>query len=441
MEKARDIHVIVVGAGAAGLAASRLLSKGGLNVTLLEARDRIGGRVHTFYDSSFPVPLELGAEFIHGHLPLTFYLLKEYSIAAQRTGGEVWRGHNGELVKGYDFIEEASKLEKQLKKVKKDMPVNAFLRTYFPGPRYKTLRHSVIKFVEGYDTADANRASTLAFREEWLSLDQEEQFRIRGGYGKLMDEMAAECRKYGCALYFRTIVKEIWWDKSGVEIVTAKGELFAARQAVITVPLGVLQSGPLSKAGILFYPPLTARMKAAKAMGFGNVIKIFLLFSGDARKGREVKTRGRGKPEKLGFLLSDEPIPTWWTHDPEAPGMLTGWLAGAKNIPSGKKGEKKVLNDALLSISHLFSRPVGDLKKKLKAWKIINWSNDPYTCGSYAYETAGSRKAAALLARPVDDKLYFAGEALGLDRGTGTVEAALASGTRAAREILLSGRP
>src|SRR3954471_16442535 len=98
-----NYDVIIIGAGAAGLVVAKQLSKAGVHVALLEARNRIGGRAYTCRDENFKMPVELGAEFIHGNLPTTFKLLKEYGISYSPTRGQIWHAQRGEMEKDKDF--------------------------------------------------------------------------------------------------------------------------------------------------------------------------------------------------------------------------------------------------------------------------------------------------------------------------------------------------
>src|SRR5688500_9098943 len=198
--------IIIIGAGAAGLVAARELSKTGYRVTIIEARDRIGGRVYTFRDNAFSVTIELGSEFIHGKQPCTFEFLKEYKIGHHIAKGDIVRVTNGKFEKEKDFVDDHHhELEKKLKTLKEDIPVEDFLNRYFLAEKYDTLRNSVRKFVEGYDAANAQRASTFTFREEWLDAEDWEQYRPQGGYGRLMQAIADDAVKNGCVIHLSEV--------------------------------------------------------------------------------------------------------------------------------------------------------------------------------------------------------------------------------------------
>src|ERR1051325_5048493 len=164
--------VIIIGAGAAGLIAARELSNNGYHVTVLEARDRIGGRIHTLHDPQFSVPIELGSEFIHGNLPLSLALFREYHLKYHKVKGSIIRITEGKAEKEKDFVDDHHReLENRLQALKEDITIEDFLNRYFLAEEYVSLRTSVRKSVEGYDAADTHRASKMAFRDEWLDAE------------------------------------------------------------------------------------------------------------------------------------------------------------------------------------------------------------------------------------------------------------------------------
>src|SRR6476620_8900151 len=109
----KSFDVIVIGAGASGLMAAWELAQAGRSVAILEAMGRIGGCVHTIVDSSFDLPVELGAEFIHGDLELTQALLKKAGITSYEMEGQLWQKHEGELQQQEDFVEDYRALKKK----------------------------------------------------------------------------------------------------------------------------------------------------------------------------------------------------------------------------------------------------------------------------------------------------------------------------------------
>jgi monoamine oxidase len=138
----------------------------------------------------------------------------------------------------------------------------------------------------------------------------------------------------------------------------------------------------------------------------------------------------------MGFVMSDEQIPTWWTQYPTHSNVLTGWLGG---LPAERKKhltDEQFVQEGVRSLAKIFSKTEAHIKNNLVAWKVANWTNDPFTLGSYVYDTLESRSAREVLLKPIDDKLYFAGEFTYEGPSMGTVEAALSSGLEVAKKLL-----
>jgi len=424
--------IIVIGAGAAGLMVAYKLSKAGHKVIVLEAQNRLGGRIHTLYDPDFSVPVELGAEFIHGDLPVTNELMKEAGIQRAENGGSFWNADNGELKQGYGGMRDWAVLEKALSEVREDMTIAAFLDTYLNG--YEELRMFVKGFVEGYDAADTNRASVLAFRNEWLSEEGEEN-RVEGGYSRLIDHMAAECKKNGSEIYTSAVVKEIKWNKGNVQVLTERGVSYHAEKVVVTVPAGVLQEKSGDRA-IRFNPAIEKKSGSFQTIGYGNAMKVFLQFrKAFWQEADYVNKFGKGMRE-LGFVVSDAPIPVWWTQAPVNAAMLTGWIGGPNTDKFLRMPNEEVLDIAIDSIVHIFGTNKDAIQKEFKKGIVVNWINNQFIRGGYTYATVEGLKLKGKLDEPIEDTIYFAGEAFFTGAEMGTVEAALASGKKTAELII-----
>jgi monoamine oxidase len=420
------MEIIIVGAGAAGLMTARELSRAGMSVIILEARDRLGGRIYPLDEQEFGYEAEGGGEFVHGKAPLTRKLLEEAGATFTHMG-EWWNVFDGvpapsEWVSSHDAM-----LEEKLKELREDMTVADFLDRYFAGEEHAALRDITRRRLEGYDAADPARASALALRDELLDDGGLRQANIKEGYGKPLRFLADECRKSGVTILLNTPVVTI--DISGPRaIVTdAQGNTREADRVIVTVPPRVLPD-------IAFIPAIPEKLEAASKIGFGPVIKVLLRFKSKWWAGAREKNF-----EKLFFMFSYEAIPTWWTQYPEPYTTLTGWVAGPSAEKLSHHTDAELLELSLTSLSNIFKIGVGELREELIASKVLNWLADPYARGAYSYATPESGKAIAALLQPVDDKLFFSGEALyqGDDVG-GTVEAALASGMETARKIVQS---
>ncbi len=424
--------VIVVGAGACGLMAARKLSEAGKKVTILEARDRIGGRIHTVEEAAFAMPFETGAEFIHGNLPVTLGLLKEAGIQHRVSGGDSWQFTDNELKQDDDFMGEGDLLTSKLRHLKKDMTVAAFFEAHFPGEEFSALKEGVKGFVEGYDAADTNRASAFALRKEWQDISDGAQYRVEGGYIALIRFLENECRKNGCSIWLNTTVKEVNWRAGDVDVTTDNHQRYTANKIIITIPLGVLCDQ--GKAAISFLPSLAEKEQSFKALGYGGVIKILLLFrhafwqDPQSADGKSLK--------EMGWLFSGETIPTWWTQAPDDSALLTGWLAGPKAQAFKDADDSAILQVAMQSLGSIFTMKPFELEAMLSYSKVVNWVADPFSKGAYSYATPESRQAARQASLPVDNTIFFAGEALFDGPEIGTVEAALGNGLQVAKAVL-----
>jgi monoamine oxidase len=424
------IDVLIIGAGAAGLLAARQLASAGRRVQLLEARAYLGGRAHTLTPPGFTQPIEAGAEFIHGEAPLTRGLLREAGIGWQDTTGDTYQIRNGGIQDEGAFFAHLPLLLDKLQALNHDLPLADFLAREFAGDEHAALRAMATQFAEGYDAADPDRASAWALREEWAADGVDDSPRPVGGYGPLLHWLATQAQAAGATVQLSTPVREIRWQASCAEVVTTTGTSYRARQVLCTVPLGVWQLSENQPGYLRFTPALPAHRAAAAQLGFGPVIKIVLEFNENFWQDR--------LPE-MEFLLSDAPVPTWWTQLPDPRLLLTGWLAGPAAQRHQAHSDENILQQSLASLARLLATPLTTLQAQLRASYVRNWGTESYAYGAYSYATVGSQAARAALATPVADTLFFAGEGLHHGIDSGTVEAALASAQATVRVMLAAG--
>ncbi|MCR5886626.1 FAD-dependent oxidoreductase [Hymenobacter sp. J193] len=433
-----SIDVLVIGAGAAGLLAARDLARIGRRVAILEARARIGGRIHTFLEDGFTGPTEAGAEFIHGDAPLTRALLREAGAAWHSTAGRNYEVYAGQVRESVEFLADMPALLQQLHALPQDMPLADFLTCYFPGDEHATLRLQASQFAEGYNLADAARASAFALRDEWAGGGAEDSPRPTGGYRQLVELLRDQATAAGAVLYLDTPVRQLTWESGQVAAVSPTGQLFRARQALITVPVGVLQASAGTVGALSFQPELPELRAAARQLGFGAVIKVLLEFAPDFHRAAQPPLT-QHLPE-LGFAFSDAPVPTWWSQLPDARPLLTGWLGGPAATYHQHTPDEDLLQLALESLAYVLGSTVAALREQLVAYCVVNWAADPWARGAYSYATVEAAAARQTLLTPVENTLFFAGEGVYEGPSTGTVEAALVSGQDAARRILQIGK-
>ena len=422
-------HFVIVGAGAAGLMAARELARAGKKVTVLEARERCGGRIDTLPAEQFGYPAEGGPEFVHGDAAVTSAVMREAGLSLSPMVGRRWIARNGTFEPNVRQPPHADRLHQALAQLKTDMPVADFLEAYFAGEQYNELKRVIRRMIEGYDAADPARASTFALRDEWMERGISQQGRIAGGYGAVIGFLESECRRNGVTIRFGAEVTAIGQSTGQIAASCRDGAVLAADAAILAVPLPILREISL---------PAAVRDKAAVAcadIGYGNVVKILLRFTKTwwaHHDGQDLSS--------LSFLFSDVAVPTWWTQHPAPHPVLTGWYAGPKADRVRELTERQFIDMGLASLAEIFGLSPEHLRNELVASAAINWGNDPFARGAYSYATPKTRQAQSLLKNADGGRVFFSGEALYAGPDMGTVEAALASGRETAQAILGSER-
>jgi len=415
--------IIVIGAGAAGLMASCELIKRKYSVTIIEARNRIGGRIHTL-SNHFSRPVDVGAEFVHGDQPITKDLAGKSNVTLQRLTGNHFRIANGTVHESDFFNAEWSAMLDRLGELDSDMPMAEFLDKHFNQQKNKDFYASIKGFVEGYDAADLDRVSALALKEEWMNTDDEQQYHLKGSYISLLQQLESEIVAGGGQLLLSAPVRTILWTTGKVQVILMDNTIIEGDKVIVTAPIGVLQ-----RRDILFVPDIPQYQEAFGEIGFGGVIKFLIEFDTpfwEHQTNRLLKDAA--------FIFSDAPVPTWWTQLPDTMPLLTGWIGGpaTKNLDLSSDALR---DRALSSLSYIFDCSMNEILQHLRNVYIADWVQDPYAHGAYAYSTVNTPHARKLLMTPIDNTIYFAGEAIYEGAAMGTVEAALASGKNVASVI------
>lgn len=403
--------------------AARELARAGRQVTILEARDRCGGRIHPLPVADFGYPAEAGAEFIHGEAPITRGLLREAGIRSLPIEGTAWTVAHGKFAPRELGFPGQDELQRALGRLEQDLTLAEFLNTHFSEPRYQELRRSIERMVESYDAADPAKISVSALRDEWMDGGRGEQSRLAGGYGPLIDVLAKDCRDHGARLHFNAIVTAVESADGTILVRCVDGSSHPCDGVVLAVPIPLLREIALPAAE-------QARAAAAANIGFGNVIKLLIRF----------RTQWWTEPpfdlSNPSFLISDAPIPVWWTQRPDPRPVLTGWFGGPKTSGMASLDERELIELGLGSLASLFDLEPRRVRDGVIAARAIDWARDPFARGAYSYATPQTRAAQSLLATSGAAAIYFAGEALYSGPEMGTVEAALHNGRATARMIL-----
>jgi monoamine oxidase len=427
--------VIIVGAGAAGLAAARELSVAQLKVIVLEARDRIGGRIHTHFDKW---PIELGAEFVHGKPPETLAIAERAHLKLQSIPNLHWHFHDGVLTKSGEFW---SKVEDVMEEMSRydgpDENFETFLDQYKRKTRIEDIGSIATLYVEGFHAAHADQISVHGLNKTNKAareIDDDKQFRVEHGYDRITQAIHDEAVDSGAKFHLDTIVEEVNWKRNEVAVVTTSSQQFKARRLIVTLPLSLMQT-------VRFVPPLTQKQNAVHRLAMGHVIKVMLRFREPFWE--ELSIPGEEeKPDDLKDLTfihaPAELLPTWWTQFPVRTPVLAGWAGGTRAEKLSVESDDALLDHALESLTHIFGVSKGVLEESLAEFYTHNWQRDPLAAGAYSYIPVGGVDAQAQLARPLDDTIFFAGEATNEAGHHGTVHGALATGIRAAREIIFN---
>jgi monoamine oxidase len=416
-------HFVIVGAGASGLMIARELARTGKKVTILEARDRCGGRIYPLPAQEFGYPAEGGAEFVHGAAPVTRALMREAGLSLLPIEGTRWAVRNGTFLPNESRLAHEALLRRALRELKTDLPVAEFLKTHFNGRKYVELRNAVKRMVEGYDAADPDRASTFALRDEWIGHGRQ-QGRIAGGYGALIKFLASECRGQGANIRLLSVVTAIEESRGRIVVYCEDGTIYEADAVILTVPLPILRDISLPHG-------LHEKVIASADIGFGNVVKILLRFA------TKWWTNCGGRDlSDLSFMFSSATVPVWWTQNPAEYPLLTGWFAGPKADTVSRLSVSELVNMGLDSLTEIFNLPLHRITRDLITSQAINWGLDAFARGGYSYATPKTPQAQITLQKLDAGAVFFSGEALYAGPDMGTVEAALANGTQTARAIL-----
>lgn len=426
------MKTLVIGAGMAGLSAARVIDDAGHDVTVIEAKDRLGGRTFTNSDIA-PFPVEFGAEFIHGDKVITWELIKRAGLNTAQ-----WHKQDDALVQLEP--EQATQLGEAhltMKDAQARLADFEVTRTWgLPDEAvnkgeswhdYLTrvgFTDSQMRYVERSFANSVSDSSARFDAEEALAsvlneTDGRMDFRILEGYKTLVNFVAD-----GLDVRSGQPVTRIDWQANSVTVQTQQ-DTFIADNIIIAVPLGVLKAG-----SIRFAPALPAKkLEALRHLNMGIVIKLVYVFSEAIL------------PDTTSAVYSRQNPPMWWTSNyGRAPQQQQVWTAFASGdwarqllAQAHEQGTETMMLDALKSLEHATNQTL----PTPKTMRLVNWLADPYTQGGYSYATPGHASARQDLAQATPP-LFWAGEATAPWHQTATVHGAIVSGRRAAEEVLAS---
>ena len=437
---------IVIGAGAAGLAAASELRAGGRSVIVVEARGRVGGRILTYRDPAVAVPIELGAEFLHGTTPNTDTIIQAAGLTVADVVGDHWEAREGHFSK-VDFFDRIGKV---LRKLDAHRTPDRSFADYLAEraakkrkPRAARARKLALEFVQGFHAADPSLVS-----ERWLarggdpaeSPDEERTGRVLQGYDRVTAWLA---RGVYDAIELNSVVTQIRWERGEVRVSYRTGDgasaMVTGRTVIVTVPAGVLKADANETGGIKFVPEIPTMLDALQGVAMGSVLRMAFAFSERFwEKGlRSAPDHDGAGLTSLSFLHSPgATVPVWWTQFPVRAPLLVGWVGGPPSaelcaLPDADI-ERAALRDLARHLGTTYERLAGLVAG---SW-LHNWELDPFSRGAYSYAMVGGSGAARKLARPVEQTVFFAGEATDTEGRSGTVEGAFATGSRAAQGVL-----
>jgi monoamine oxidase len=419
--------VIVIGAGISGLAAARALAEAGKRVVLIEARDRVGGRIHTVPAADGGLPVELGAEFVHGLPPELIHLIDQAGLTRFELEGDYrcFRkpagarrlepcGNHREVDQLFDQLGHAHLPQT-------DISFNEYLAQRSVSAEAAIWARN---YVEGFNAADADRISIQALAKQQAAEDAisgDRLFRVVEGYARVPDFLLRCFLDAGGELFTSTPVQSVDWKPGAVAVSTVAGRVFRAAQVILTLPLGILQSR-----SVAITPEPLELFAVAAQLAMGQALRVVYEFDSSFRTEFSILNG-------LSFLMAPEVVPpTWWTTNPWPSKMLTGWVAGRK---AGLVETDSFAQTGLETLAQVLGSPVKNVRKHLLGWHLHDWRADAYSRGAYTYVSPGGIHASDKLSVPVEGTLFFAGEHTDTSGHWGTVHGALRSGLRAAKQL------
>ena len=428
-----DYDVVIIGAGIAGMTAARLLSKAGpgLKVLILEARDRVGGRLYTAPDKDgaiSPHGVELGAQFIHGSKAATWELIEEFKLATRSrlTFGEPT--YQFFQPGGAAYTADWDRAEKRMSQLRAawnayegpDLSYQAFAQTLGLPPQDEQLLYDE----SASWSASADRVSAKAVIEDGAKWDdyRDEDFQVIGGYstlaGKMGDSLAGK-------IQLHSTVKEIFWSEGLAGVAYDYGRTrtsLTTRRLVSTLPIGVMQSGDVE-----IQPALPEwKQHSINSLEMGKVVTVPMLFADPFWREQLPGPGGWTTPD--GNIVFSLPHPS-----NQGGSAIFGWFQADAAEQLSALGPDAGLKQVLAWLEACSG--LSGLRERLTWYAFKDWVTDPYSKGSYSFTRPGGHGERYMLAKPVSNTFFFAGEATAPPPHYQTVHGAYMSGKRVAKEV------
>lgn len=421
MEHSAD--VIIVGAGASGIACAQQLSLSGTNFKILEARPRLGGRIYSHVEPGMSTGIELGAEYIHGAPQRMLELFRRLHLPFYDVNDEHYFLKNNKLIKIPDYWEKMKNILDKLSTASKtDRSLEEFIRRQH---LTSEMKKNFVTYVEGFHAADLRLigekglASTKSSKDD--SLNGSELFRPLYRYDQIFAKMADWHIEHN-RLHLSTVVKKINWKKNEVTLTCLEGPAqvtknYSCKKLILSLPIAVLQSDSIEWNKW----PKDLR-ESLFSINMGHVQKIVFRF-------HERFWEDLSESKQSYFHAGPEfYFPTWWNHQPLRTPYLMAWQGGPKALQMSNWSDEEKVHTAIQTLSRITQKSFNFINSQIESWFSHNWSTDPFSRGAYSYIALDGLKKAKRLKKPFDDTIYIIGEGTAVDSSRATVHGAFESG-------------
>jgi monoamine oxidase len=391
------------------------------------------------------MPIELGAEFVHGRAPELQEVIAAASLTMVDIGGTRWTPSSTTLRPADDFWKQLERVMQWLERdVRRgDRSFADFIARQPGGPRLRTERRLVREYVEGFHAADPRLVSARSLSENGHPGDDRRERRLGrvvDGYDRVPASLAAPILH---RIHLSRVVTLIEWEPGHVSVHAKRPsgrslETVTARAAIVAVPLGVLKANPDQEGAIRFDPSLDQKHAALQRLASGSAVRIVCRFRERFWAADWFAKLHRSEDlDTWSFLHGhDRQFPTWWTAYPATEPLLVGWCGGPRASEASRLVAPEIVDRAVDSLAAQIGVTRRRLASMIERTWMHDWEHDPFARGAYSYQMVGGADSPAALAKPMGGTLFFAGEATETSGDTGTVHGAIATGRRAARQVI-----